>query len=133
MENKYYTPEIEEFHVGFECQMKDIPPPEDDWKDETISIFHKLEDLQKWLDKGEIRVKYLDREDLEYLGFKLFQFPDDFDFEFQISIEGVASGKVTLTDEGLVEDIEINGHSFFDFAIRNKSELRRVMKMLNIE
>jgi hypothetical protein len=97
MENKYYTPKIEEFYVGFEFEFhgmttgglamldfsKDIGNPEKivvskpDYKVWTKEVFtHKyfdiyyrrLEDVEKLIEAGQIRVKYLDREDIESLG-----------------------------------------------------------------
>lgn len=59
--NKYYTPTIEEFHVGFEYEID----YGDEWVSETQfdGFLHnkKLEN---------IRVKYLDKEDIESLGFE---------------------------------------------------------------
>ena len=34
MENKYYTPSIEEFHVGFECEYKEINSEE--WEEDEL-------------------------------------------------------------------------------------------------
>ena len=98
MENKekekYYTPSIEEFHVGFECETIDkdacmeefgkeqdfrvcfneIYVPKKIWKsvvfdDKMCSRieFYKLN--TSWLE-SDFRVKYLDREDIESFGFK---------------------------------------------------------------
>ena len=86
MDDKYYTPEIEEFHVGFEYEQKPS------FTDGTVKTQEDF-DREKWKkrifkvgygpyinralygrnrDKGicGIRVKYLDREDIESLGFK---------------------------------------------------------------
>ncbi len=73
MVNKYYTPEIEEFHVGFEYEWFDGS----DWNKVTQKYFdgglfnngdgeHPFE--YQLSDVG-IRVKYLDQEDIESLGF----------------------------------------------------------------
>jgi len=73
--NKYYTPEIEEFRVGFEYEFRHpdykekgwvkYDTPEFNWEREdsvpTFSRYQKVEDF---------RVKYLDAQDIEELGFK---------------------------------------------------------------
>ena len=79
MENKYYIPTVEEFHVGFEFEIKNSSDPiRFDWEPCTINydFTHSLdEDFEPYnliyeINNGTIRVKYLDREDIESLGFK---------------------------------------------------------------
>lgn len=73
--NKYYTPNIEEFFLGFKYQQKN-----EDLKD-TWSLFtvggpqHQecpltdiIKDLEWNLNKDNIRVQYLNRDDVENLG-----------------------------------------------------------------
>ena len=94
MENKYYTPTIEEFHVGFEfesyadhCGDAMSGYYEGDCKDWSGEIFYNLHrsdfegngGMTIWSMKGlaeaikdeDIQVKYLDVADIESLGFKL--------------------------------------------------------------
>lgn len=66
MGNKYYTPTLEEFHVGFECETLDRC----DWIKSEIVILDPIQPYHKQITKKIIRVKYLDREDIESLGFK---------------------------------------------------------------
>ena len=72
MENKYYTPSIEEFHVGFEYEVNlsyMFPNEVDDptWKSYKFSGMAFNIDLTLQLDNNTIRVKHLDREDIESL------------------------------------------------------------------
>lgn len=71
--DKYYTPQIEEFHIGFRYEIY-IPGSNKDYKKETYSIKTPL-DLQKLygnnLEDGWVRTKYLDQKDIEELGWKL--------------------------------------------------------------
>jgi len=71
MENKYYTPTIEEFHVGFEFEFRHSDYKEDGWKKFTTPVFNmEREDCPFACQTlEEYRVKYLDREDIESLGF----------------------------------------------------------------
>ena len=72
MENKYYTPEIEEFYVGFKYERgnKATEGNSTKWYKEKITSAQEIVDI---FCCEEIRVKYLDKEDIESLGFTLIQ------------------------------------------------------------
>ncbi|MHA2182983.1 MAG: hypothetical protein ACXAAH_16305, partial [Promethearchaeota archaeon] len=79
--DKYYTPTIEEFHVGFEYEYS-VSGDEGTW--ETTSLngdFYEKEHEVTYLPMrirnsntkihaGRVRVKHLDREDIESFGFE---------------------------------------------------------------
>jgi hypothetical protein len=67
MENKYYTPEIEEFHVGFEYEAK---PKGSIHIDYMPFIWRGNNSLISEFTSATLRVKYLDREDIESLGWE---------------------------------------------------------------
>jgi hypothetical protein len=76
MENKYYTPSIEEFRVGFIYEQVSINPQEDiTVSDEFKYEQHTFPDpfvgyrLDR-LNLNNIRVKYLDKQDIESLGWE---------------------------------------------------------------
>ena len=135
MKNKYYQPKIEEFCVGFEYEYQE----KDGWSKTEIfesSFTSGSTGLNEYIDNdfnficenidcGNIRVKHLDREDAEELGwvsdgsyFILGNYALWFD-EKSIKI-------AVLGDY----DFEENG---FQGTILNKSELKKLMVMLNIE
>lgn len=66
---KYYTPTIEEFHVGFEYEFYHSSKSwidcrfgePDDWN---------IQDIQEEIEEQKIRVKYLDEQDIKKLGWK---------------------------------------------------------------
>lgn len=70
---KYYTPKIEEFHVGFEYEAKEYLEDTDEWSEEfakkAMNDLSWFNDDYCSLKEGAIRVKYLDQEDIESLGF----------------------------------------------------------------
>ena len=85
MENKYYQPEIEDFSVGYECEWiyeKNTShnyyknPEIYDWQKHTITLKdfsdHDLADVFHNIHNDSVswRTKWLDREDIESLGFK---------------------------------------------------------------
>lgn len=137
MENKYYTPSIEEFFVGFEYE------EEDDLED-NVWIKRTLDFNYDWLEihkdfANDKRVKYLDSSDIEELGFKLV-FSD-------IGIECWKLGNFELRtdvdlgayiDSGNLYSIFYNPYGeqyncVFSGIIKNKSELKKVSNMLNIK
>lgn len=68
MINKYYTPEIEEFHIGFEYEWK-CDGTQTDWtKSICTTLMNPLDiDCRR---TNNYRVKYLDEQDIKSLGFK---------------------------------------------------------------
>ena len=83
--NKYYTPELEEFHVGFEYEYFTKDWVGKDYTHTWVKLkFNQKEDYGNDLDNmvyfietEQVRVKYLDREDIESLGFDLDQCTKD--------------------------------------------------------
>jgi hypothetical protein len=143
---KYYTPTIEEFYLGFECEILDAAPPENDWKQETIAKFHSFELLNKWLEAGEIRVKCLDEQDILYLGWikkkEEWYEIENKDREAEITKYRLLFSLYELTENDYhtelfvdikLGDIEIIVISLGIRNIKNKSELKKIMQMLNIK
>jgi hypothetical protein len=138
MKNKYYTPELEEFHVGFEYETTDIMDNgEWGWRKQVF----EGEEMRTWftdeLNKGQHRVKYLDREDIESLGWeedKSNSEPDRLNLEF---IKNEYTYGIVLYN---IMQVVIYKYKYkfkeeilFEGKIKNKSELKRLMKQLNIK
>ncbi len=130
--NKYYTPEIEEFHVGFEYEEKDI-----EWEKAVCGTydagdFDALGDVSR---EGNIRVKHLDREDIESLGFNhigAMWFESE---ELNCRIrKWTGLGVDVYSDWSRVEldGDHPNNHRNFSGAIKNKSELKRILKQIGV-
>ncbi len=128
MENKYYTPSIEEFHVGFEYEtsLKDNP---NKWNKRSFSIYTDgiiLNDSLQGKCEMVSRVKYLDKSDIESCG---WEFTD----------KGIFIGNDSLTwiTENNKSHIGIRNvlthEVFFNGTIKNKSELKKIMKQINID
>lgn len=158
MESKYYTPSIEEFHVGFEYEVfqkgqpynADYPLQE---VTEPIWETYKIPDpfvgyrVDKLLESCEVRVKYLDREDIESLGFENTDegvadatYVMKIDNWRQVNIhcnQGEDSDRLHLE---LRKDNNVhihNGGSYEQYdglmlKIKNKSELVTLLKQLGI-
>lgn len=134
--DKYYTPEIEEFHVGFEYEhLQD----EEMFGEITRGINYclytldaqdELEVIVANLEDDRLRVKHLDKEDIESLGFKQDHNHNDVRF-------GYTNGSTRIQHTPHRNNIEIYqwGHesdTVSGITIKNKSELKRLLKQLNI-
>ena len=138
MEEGYYRPEIEEFNPGFEYEIassKMIAPKK--WL-KLIYILNESwlnyeEDLQAVIDEGGIRVKYLDREDIESLGFELRSEGNN-----RMEFCSLGESNYYLTKIGLEVAISVRTEGMLDreinsIKIKNKSELKRILKMIGYE
>ena len=136
MEDKrYYVPELKEFHVGFEFEDWDVKEDEN-WVKRIVSERGFIKHPH-----CENRVKYLDREDIESLGFKFIPsiIVDYKLFEIHIPkkpntniIEDWWSLRVEDNYRCQIYQNKDNWRRFFGI-IKNKSELIKVMEMLNIK
>lgn len=145
--NKYYTPSIEEFHVGFECELRNFDNGE--WRSYVFSLnqvcFDKDGNTKEhavvfWIKHGEVRVKYLDTADIEECGFVLdetsVKYGNCFDFKkapYVITVNKLTNTSVTI-GKMVNSEYENNGNNYvlFTGTIKNKSELKRLMKQLEI-
>lgn len=146
--NKYYTPQIEEFHVGFEYRrilgdgsIQDLTYE----MDEYTPIHEDMEDPGVL-----IRVKQLDREDIESLGFELIEDlnpkrsvllfehkTSDIDILMSndnILIFDYPSKSVSKVTHELKDgSVYINDKAcLFNGTIQNKSELKRLLRQVGV-
>jgi hypothetical protein len=121
MENKYYTPTIEEFHVGFEYEDGSLYG-KNEWTKLIVSTQHSLEETEYILQTNRIRVKYLDSSDIESLGFT------------QIGYDSYEKSNwfIDLDEKQLIFIYSQTGKVYFQGNIKNISELRVILKQLNI-
>ena len=165
MSNKYYTPTIEEFHVGFEYEFhgmttgglsildtknnksKTIQKPHIKiWNKEIIykdSIFNRnLTSISELINSNQIRVKYLDKEDIESLGF-VKRNPENNNkssdyFKMKAPGEIAYWTEIDLDFRWGFKDVSIRGvrgnedDYLFRGTIKNKSELKRLLKQLGV-
>lgn len=146
--SKYYTPSIEEFHVGFEYEMKSTfgdgttKTPEDYDKAEWVKTLYNLRSFP-YVDRmmrgknseilpPALRVKYLDKEDIESLG-----------WQYRIDSYWIEKGDEIWSLYSTGNDPDIywqiscssrHGYTKYTmrFKIKNKSELKKLMQQLGI-
>ena len=133
---KYYVPQIEEFHIGFEFEYLRGKP--EFWEKQTFGLHRSLSDINK--DVNHFRVKYLDVEDIKSLNWysddaedeEEILSKDDFDFEtfYYEDPDGVEYMLTLHDDQQVVIQCNVDGEVYFYGKIKNKSELKRIMKQV---
>ncbi len=149
---KYYTPQIEEFCVGFEYEY--FSEGLSDLDIDGISGWYKTKftfDIEKYEQRSptkKVRVKFLDKDDIESLGFSFestnkirnwYKGPEEW---FNETIPGSPSGRYwgfTLIHDPefnvcIIESMTNSGETerFFEGIIKNKSELKKLLKQLGV-
>lgn len=130
--SKYYTPEIEEFHVGFEYERCDDGY---DWIKDSYPRAAEHIKLKNFL--SYTRVKYLDREDIES---EAWEYKKDRGMSENNGIMFIkpqkefAQGFYKLrywmnTNRISIEAVQ---GTVFSGTIKNKSELKKLLKQLEI-
>ena len=137
--NKYYTPDIEEFCVGFEFETrkKDLRPnliytdvSLYEWRSLKLSSYSFLED--DYSTDNEYRVKYLDDADIEESGFRYIM--DSYAGYY-------TNDKINIAWYWNQQGLEISqvpdkngwgGKKIFSGKIKNKNELIKLLKQLEI-
>jgi len=142
---EYYVPSIEEFHPGFEYEHLSDGLFEDSIEDfwgwynrcfgeDSFDIDIVIEEFKK--ESERFRVKYLDKEDIESLGFKFVynrNGVDTFslDKEKRVLDYNYKTKKLIL----LIGDSETYYHNcqtIFDGHINNISELKIILKQIGV-
>lgn len=129
MENKYYTPSIQEFHVGFEFEYYD-------GEDKEYIVFNEncgypLEIIKDWIIKERIRVKRLDQEDIEELGWK-YDHDNFYDYDIFQMLVTPNPYNIQIFNNMAYYNGDKRSERIFWGIIKNKSELKKLMVQLGI-
>lgn len=118
----YYTPDISEFHVGFEYEHG---AGKNDWFKTVFDMDDSLDEINVKLQLPDvIRIKYLDEDDILSLGFKDITLPQSIGKHFIYD-----EVRIMFTEELSI----INGLDFvFRGRVKNKSELVVLLKQIGI-
>ena len=147
-DNKYYTPKIEEFHVGFECETyihTSTIGNKEGYSNWYPIVFGKTNTKYESLVLGDIlhtvniNVKYLDKEDIESFGFKHDPIRDYGDFRecyFKLlnDNEGYSLDYILKEHKIIIKQHKMDKPLIIIFRgiIKNKSELKVLLKQLEI-
>lgn len=121
---KYYTPALDEFYPGFEYEtiyLKSV------WTKECLRFMDAGWFFESYINDAvetEFRVKYLDQEDIEECGFVKLK---DKDYVF---CKG--SKNLFIQPNNTIKITSIFHNTLFEGTIKNKSELKKLLKQLNI-
>ena len=142
-QSKYYTPSIEEFHVGFEYES--FVDNEFGWlKNLTTQTNNPLARFPHKV-IGSIRVKYLDQEDIESLGFQWShtitgRYGDYLNFKGRTKYDGIFQLQYTFGDSKIFTEkgaqlLIKHGKEVQKFygLVKNKSELKRILSQIGYE
>ena len=158
VDSRYYKPMLEEFHVGFEyeayCFKVDVCQIPDDieideyfknydkypqvnridtgWKKSIVGngLFETTEDIPVLLRNDAARVKYLDKSDIEDLGWKLNGRGSHYNKEFEG--DGAEHQLYYQEDNHFLQIYNWNSEIIFQGTIKNKSELKVLLNQLGI-
>lgn len=129
MESKYYTPTIEEFHVGFEYQTLIQEHDMCVWYKVKVNSLIDINDVfdiyNGKKENNTIRVKYLDKEDIESFGFKITELYGFVKDKWCILLRGEHRLEIVRKENPV--DVIFYG------TIKNKSELKGLLKQLGID
>lgn len=139
MENKYYTPEIEDLRVGYECQWNDLSI----WRDEILDSYGLFatiinESNESLVDK--IRTKHLDKQDIESLGWKFkgksidiwFEKEGDFDMGSFTTYKIIMHYGLEDHRMFIYADDQGTEYDLFKGEIKSINELKYIQKLLGI-
>lgn len=160
LDKKFYVPSIEEFYIGFEFEHKDpcydgreefqkavvesdnlVRYPDEDGMFNYWEAEHLLSNILYDIKENNIRVKYLDQSDIEELGFTYkgktidiwFEKEGNFDMGTWTSYKcqlhyGIHDNRLFIDMIDMGDIVRV-----FNGIIKNKSELKKVLQMLNIK
>lgn len=74
MDNKYFTPDIEDVRIGYECEWQSRPPDENSWGKVTFKSGYSLPDE---ISIKYYRVPYLTKEQIAREGFTILKKSDN--------------------------------------------------------
>ncbi len=141
MEEKYYTPEISEFHVGFEYEFRQEDKEWQDNEDNEVCCDLEVDPInliKSDIKNGLIRVKYLDASDIESFGFKNCGKHYSLPYNDPRKHDDITHLIYQPITEWLLVCQGGDGDTFADFKtrfsgyIKNKSELSKLLKQLAI-
>ncbi len=139
--SRYYTPTIHDFHVGFEYECKLNNGEWDNliFQPNEYNFVHKFKEESYFIDENNVRVKYLDIEDIESFDFKLIEEEEEFLlFESYKTFLGAGTGddrKLVISYNTRSEELWIwwrenrgTETTIYEGFCKNKSEFRKILK-----
>jgi hypothetical protein len=149
MDNKYYEPDISEFYVGFEYEQQEpglLARSTSEWKKMVFELTESSWKIYRYSNLSTIRVKYLDKEDIESLGFKFTgngeSYSDELNswhFDYVFTKKGFFDIKLQYinwrANDNEYSMVLIKKDDTFVYrgVIKNKSELIKLLSQLKVD
>jgi len=137
MENKYYTPNLNEFYVGFRCEIKNEAFTQEKFILETCNKFF-MKNIRDKINVNSIRVKYLDKEDIKELGWIEVKKGNAYKNDYFVIEKSNDESYELIYHQDTPTDINIFYHNekgstkIFDGIIKNYNKLQTLMNELDI-
>jgi len=145
-QSKYYTPDISELHVGYECEIgtswgfsKGKFPEVLTYDTLTGFAIQKATDLMDVFRAGSLRTKYLDQSDIESCGWikdwdENSNYSDCYKLLTKSDINGQSDDEWVLWQYDKIVSISNElSNRCFDGECKSINELRKIMEWLNIK
>jgi hypothetical protein len=139
--SKYYTPEIEEFYVGFEFFVENTKYTLGTDSKDVISFF-AMNMSRKVQVSDNVKVKYLDKEDIESLGFTFDKtsttgqwkfFKDNLCLYYRPETRELGTFTIDPSKNDFFSEYNRDNKMVSFLIVKNKSELKKLLKQLNIK
>ena len=126
MENKYFTPAIEDIHAGYECELLLYAK----WEPNTVKPYTALKSVVKCIKDKVIRVSYLTKEQIEAEGWFLHGQGNDNGIVHSLFKN---SFRVAIWKDSLkIEVQESEGNILFHGECKDINTFRTICKLLKI-
>ena len=152
--NKYYTPAIEEFHFGFEYYYNAkydsaLKCTNGKWRKvkylgrgDILTGYTELKNIKDLIFKEQVRVKHLDREDIEGFGFEYERKNDYGGDTYLLRVSNMINHDTLYTLDLTQSRLEIKTkheggmddrwHTLFNGVAKNRSELARILTQIEV-
>jgi len=148
-QDKYYTPDISELHVGYECKHTTCKGAFDvNLEDDIVKDKLTVDDLRRYLRycgihgddiKDYIKTRYLDQSDIESCGWikdwdENSSYSDCYKLITKSDISGQSDDEWVLWQYDKIVSIDNElSNRCFEGECKSINELRKIMKWLNIK
>lgn len=127
MENKYYTPDIEDFYIGYECELL-----YEDWEKSIYSTTHvDFFNIEHLIKLNRVRTSFLTKEQIEAEGWTFVKERDAFKkndglYKCYMNYFSNSNGSSMTIHDG-------HGSTYYDGECKSVNEFRRIEKWLGIK
>jgi hypothetical protein len=142
-QSKYYTPDISELYVGYECEHTTCKGAFNiNLEDDVVKDKLTVDDLRRYLRycgihgddiKDYIRTRYLDQSDIESLGWEFDKsrgIPLEYHYTKEVNLKKY---KLTKLSTKIHIGVLQQGNTLYEGECKSINELRKIMGWLNIK